>query len=108
MSWNFLENQKYNYKYKYKYKYKHKYICGNVQCDESLQLEKQKYNGRQIQLKIQKQLQKNTSTKDTIDFATTGGDNTMQMVQMSKTLSTKSIRDDLCTDAGTGRGTSDA
>ena len=41
----------------------------------------------------------------TIDFTTTGGDNNMQMVQMSKTLSTKSIRDDLCTNPGTGRGT---
>ena len=27
-------------------------------------------------------------------------DNNMQMVQMSKTLSTKSIRDELCTNAG--------
>ena len=29
-------------------------------------------------------------------------DNNMQMVQMSKTLSTKSIRDELCTNAGAG------
>ena len=33
-----------------------------------------------------------------------GGDNNIQTVQMSKTLSTKSIRDELCTNAGTGRG----
>ena len=31
-------------------------------------------------------------------------DNNMQMVQMSKTLSTKSIRDELCTNAGADRG----
>ena len=31
-------------------------------------------------------------------------DNNMQMVQMSKTLSTKSIRDELCTNAGADWG----
>ena len=36
-----------------------------------------------------------------------GGDNNIQTVQMSKTLSTKSIRDELCTNAGTGRGKGD-
>ena len=35
-----------------------------------------------------------------IDFVAAMDDNNMQMVQMSKTLSTKSIRDELCTNAG--------
>ena len=44
--------------------------------------------------------------KNTTDITTAGGDNNMQMLEMSKTLSTKSICDDLYTNAGTGRGKS--
>ena len=46
----------------------------------------------------EKQLNSKMKMNQLIFVAT--DDNNMQMVQMSKTLSTKSIRDELCTNAG--------
>ena len=51
-----------------------------------------------FQQKNKKQLNSKMKMNQLIFVAT--DDNNMQMVQMSKTLSTKSIRDELCTNAG--------
>ena len=89
MSWkNLLENQE------YKYKCKHKYRAKTEQSNETKNCNKL----------LSSQIPNIGKCFKFVTNAIDGGDNKIQMVQMSKTLSTKSIRDELCTNAGTGRG----